>query len=362
MLKKVLFFCLIFISFLSWAGNGFITTWKVSSEDLSITIPTDFYGEKYQYSVDWGDGTLDTDITENAKHTYAKPGTYTVEINGVFPSIYFRNLGMKIKEASKLYSIEQWGNIEWKSFSFAFMNCRNLVCNAIDTPNLKDVTDFSFMFHGADNFKGNINNWDVSNITDMSGMFIGADNFNSRIDKWNVSNVTDMSMMFYKATSFNQPIGNWDVSNVTDMSEMFASEIPLEYHSFNQPIGKWNVINVTSMEKMFSRNKDFNHFIGNWNVSNVTNMSYMFTEAVAFNQSLANWNIENVEEMYYMFEYAKIDVNNYDVTLISWAKQNVKRNISLNAYKLKYCKGKNARQQLIEKYNWSIKEGSFSCD
>ncbi|WP_299674673.1 BspA family leucine-rich repeat surface protein [uncultured Tenacibaculum sp.] len=362
MLKKVLFFCLISIPFLSWAGNGFITTWKVSSEDLSITIPTDFYGEKYQYSVNWGDGTLDTDLTENAKHTYAKPGTYTVEINGVFPSIYFRKLGMKIKEASKLYSIEQWGNIEWKSFSFAFMNCRNLVCNAIDTPNLKGVTDFSFMFHGADNFKGNINNWDVSNITDMSGMFIGADNFNSRIDKWNVSNVTDMSMMFYKATSFNQPIENWDVSKVAYMSKMFSCA-----YAFNQPIGNWDVSNVTDMSEMFASEipleyHSFNQPIGKWNVTNVTNMSYMFTEAVAFNQSLANWNIENVEEMYNMFEYAKINVNNYDATLISWAKQNVKRNISLNAYNLKYCKGKNAIQQLIEKYNWSIKEDSFSCD
>ena len=71
----------------------FITTWKTDnpgiSADNQITIPT-FPEETYNYTVDWGDGTIES-ITASASptHTYAEPGTYTVAITGDFPRIFF---------------------------------------------------------------------------------------------------------------------------------------------------------------------------------------------------------------------------------------------------------------------------------
>jgi len=388
MIKRILCFWVLgfLLPFSGQAGNGFITTWKVTKEDLSITIPTDHYVATYMYLVDWGDGTTSEGLTENASHTYTDEGTYTVEINGVFPSIYFKRLGMKLKAAAKLYSIEQWGTIKWKSFSFAFFNCRNLVCNANDTPDLSQVTDMSFMFYGTDNFNGNINNWDVSTITDMSSMFIGADNFNSDISNWDVSNVTDMLMMFFKASSFNQPIGNWDVSsvtdmasmfedatsfnqpigdwdvsNVTDMSSMFSSEVPTPFHPFNQSIGNWDVSNVTNMNKMFSRATSFDQSLVDWDVSNVTDMAYMFSES-SFNQPIGKWNIENVKDMNHMLEYSGMSTKNYDATLAGWARQKVQNNVMLGAYKITYCSSNEARQKLIDEYGWVIKEDMYLCD
>ena len=74
----------------NYCTNAFITTWKTdnigSSQDNQITIPT-FFGETYDYTVDWGDGTSDENVTGDITHTYASPGTYQVAINGIFPRI-----------------------------------------------------------------------------------------------------------------------------------------------------------------------------------------------------------------------------------------------------------------------------------
>jgi len=188
----------------------FITTWKTDNNGTSsnnqITIPT--LGDGYHYSVDWGDGSSSQDVTKDITHTYSQIGTYRVKISGDFPRINFgKNMNT---DALKILSIEQWGTIKWHSMGSAFEGASNLVGNAIDKPNL-------------------------SNVTDMSWMFDGATSFNQDIGNWNVSNVTDMQRMFSEATSFNQDIGNWDVSNVTFMLGMFENassleKIPSWYH------------------------------------------------------------------------------------------------------------------------------------
>ena len=68
-------------------SEPFITKWQTTGPNGSITIPTT--GTGYYYSVDWGDGTGDTGLTDDATHTYATANTYTVSITGVFPRIYF---------------------------------------------------------------------------------------------------------------------------------------------------------------------------------------------------------------------------------------------------------------------------------
>ena len=91
------------------------------------------------------------------------------------------------------------------------------------------------------------------------------------INTWNVSNVTDMSYMFYKADLFNQPLSNWNVSNVTNMKAMFGY-----VKLFNQPLNIWNVSNVTNIQCMFIGSISFNQPLNNWNVSNITDITMMF--------------------------------------------------------------------------------------
>ncbi len=80
-------------------STGFVTTWKTDNPGTSasnqITIPTN--GCCFNYTVNWGDGQINTGVTGPITHTYASVGTYTVSISGAFPTIYFNNAGDRQK-------------------------------------------------------------------------------------------------------------------------------------------------------------------------------------------------------------------------------------------------------------------------
>ena len=341
MLKKLLllltFFCIV-----NSYSQGFISLWdteQTGSPNTEITIPTN-PTFTYDYNINWGDGITDNNVTGNITHAYATPGIYTIEITGDFPAIYFNNVG----DRNKIIEILDWGTIQWQSMEDAFHGCTNLNFDAIDSPDLSQVTSLKNMFKGGLLFNGIVNNWNVSTITDISGifhdalifnrpldnwntaavtdmsfafadarlfnepldswntaavttmesMFNNADNFNQNINNWNVANVTNMIGLFFSAGAFNQPLNNWDVTNVTNMSRMFASS------NFNQPINNWVVDNVTDMSQMFS-SANFNQPLDNWNVSKVTNMARMFGNSHLFNQPLNNWDVSKVTDMSEMF-------------------------------------------------------------
>ena len=279
----------------------FITTWKTDnpglSEDNQINIPT-FSGEIYDYTVDWGDGIIESNFIGDATHTYANSGTYQVSISGVFPRIYFNNYLDAITDAQKILTVNQWGEIEWKSMESSFLGCKNLDIIATDMPDLSNVTSLTSMFAVCTSLQGNVsmNSWNLSNVNSINGMFGSAENFNIYVGDWNVSSVTDMGGMFYDALSFNQDIGNWNVANVTNMSSLFYGAT-----NFNQNIGEWDISNVTNMNNMFDHAISFNQDIGNWDVSNVTEMSSMFTNADAFNGDISGWDVSKVQYMDGMF-------------------------------------------------------------
>ena len=214
--------------------DDFFTAWRTTGANESITIPTT--GSGYSYTVDWGDGGMDTDTyTGNATHTYADAGDYTVRISGSFPRIYF-NAGDGNANSNSIIAINQWGTGQWTSMEGAFSGATNLVGEATDSPDLSQVTNMWGMFRHAENFNQDIGDWDVSNVESMGTAFEYAENFNQDIGDWNVSNVTNMTFMFANATDFNQGIGGWDVSSVTDMSNMF-NNTPV----FSQNLGVWYI-------------------------------------------------------------------------------------------------------------------------
>ena len=274
----------------------FITTWKTdnagTSEDNQIFLRTAFNEFTYDYTIDWGDGNIDSNVVGDITHTYAIPGTYTISITGLFPQLRFF---IRQSDPQKLVSIEQWGNNLWLSMNRAFQGVGNIEINALDTPNFSQVTDMSLMFSRSQ-FNQDINNWDVSNVTNMAEMFLFAGSFNQNLDNWDVANVVNMGSMFQQAGSFNQNIGNWNTGAVTNMNSMFEAAT-----SFNQDIGDWNLINVTDMTEMFRNAIAFDQDIGRWNVSNVNTMRSMFVNARIFNQNLNAWDVSSVSDMSGMF-------------------------------------------------------------
>ncbi|MCK0162234.1 BspA family leucine-rich repeat surface protein, partial [Allomuricauda sp. F6463D] len=196
---------------------SFITTWEVPENNFELNIGTnDDYD--FDFTVDWGDGTIET-VTENNlsgfSHIYETAGTYTVAIQGGFPAISLFN-------NKKLSSIEQWGTIAWKSFRQSFAMCMNMEYHATDIPDLSQVSDFYATFYFAESFNGDISGWDTGNVTDMSNMFAFSTSFNGDIGGWDTGNVTDMSSMFNYASSFDQDLGTWNISNVTTMEDMLT--------------------------------------------------------------------------------------------------------------------------------------------
>ncbi len=321
----------LFLSFYSF-GQSFNSRWNTAelgtSNDDQITIPTN-PGFTYDYTVNWGDGTTDNNVTGDITHTYPTEGLYTISISGVFPSIYFNDGG----DRQKIIEILSWGTIQWQTMENAFYGCENLNFDAIDAPDLSLVTSLKNMFKECTSFNGIMNNWNVSTITDISGIFANAEIFNRPLDNWNTINVTDMSEVFKNCYAFNEPLDNWNTASVTNMREMFYGTVPFNQNinnwdvsqvtdmsgmfvacrRFNQPLNLWNVANVTDMNLMFFRTDDFEQDLSTWQVGNVTNMFRMFHES-AINFPIAGWDVSNVTNMGQMFS----DTPNFNQPLNGW--------------------------------------------
>ena len=392
--------------------NAFVSTWKTDNEGISesnqITIPTNQY-QTYNYTVDWGDDSISENVTGTITHTYEEPGVFTVSIVGQFPQIYFNNAFNSTSDSDKLLLVNQWGNIQWQSMQHAFAGCTNLDVIATDIPDLRYVNSMDSMFLNASSliYNSTINNWETSNISNMHQLFNIAESFDQPIGNWNVSNVTSMARMF-QGTPFNQNIGSWDVGKVTNMESMFSNAAnfnqdigswntsQVTYMSgmfsgtkkFNEDIGGWNTESVTSMFGMFTHAEQFNQFIGNWNLENVTDIGQIFYDAKSFNQDLSKWNVSkvtnlstafyfatsfdqdlstwnvsNVEYMYNIFDYSGLTTENYDAALIGWSQlPQVKNNVNLGASQISYCEATDARQNLIDNYNWTITDDGLELN
>ncbi|MCB0372830.1 MAG: BspA family leucine-rich repeat surface protein, partial [Muricauda sp.] len=328
--------------------TSFITTWKTETDGQSITFGVDL-DYAYDYTIDWGDGTVEQ-VTDENSHAYATAGTYTVAIKGNFPAFVVYN-----EWDENLMSIEQWGAIKWQTMAKAFKNFANMVYNATDKPDLSNVTDMSFMFYGADSFNGDIGNWDVSNVINMSHMFRNNPTFNQDLSDWDVSNVSNMNSMFDNATAFNGDISAWNVSNVGDMGSMFNDAT-----AFNRDISGWDTSGLILAGWMFKNASSFNQDLSTWNVGKVNNMSQMFKNASAFNQSLGTWDIGAAGDMTGMLDNTGLSTENYNATLIGWIDPNNNfvptSDITLGAFFLMSCGPDAFTAKLIleQTYNWTI--------
>ncbi|KAF3978659.1 MAG: BspA family leucine-rich repeat surface protein, partial [Methylococcales symbiont of Iophon sp. n. MRB-2018] len=243
--------------------NDFITVWQMTSDDLTLTFPSEG-----SYSINWGDGTIE-EVTGSPTHTYATAGDYTVTATNTLTRFNLNNDA----DAEKLIDIQQWGTANWTSMANAFFGARNMMMSASDIPDLAGVTDMSRMFRDTvitddrNVFNSSIGDWNVAGVTNMSQMFRNASAFNQDIRGWNVASVTNMSQMFEAANNFDQYVGGWNVARVTNMNSMFAAD------NFDQDVNGWNVASVTDMTNMFGGISEgaFNRNLGRWYVDETVN-------------------------------------------------------------------------------------------
>ena len=205
----------------------FRSTWKISADGETITLPL-VNGHNYNFTVDWGDGSPISEITEHNDpdriHTYAVAGDYKLLIAGTLEAWSFNNAGDK----DKILSVENFGDLGYTNLSGAFHGSTNLSAFAGGVTSA--VTDMSSMFEGATSANPDVSNWDVSKVTDMTNMFNGATAADPDVSGWVVSSVTGtgtgtgMTNMFnssglstanYDAFLINLADNNASVENVT---------------------------------------------------------------------------------------------------------------------------------------------------
>lgn len=338
MYKKQLVIIFLFLFFISYAQNEFITLWKPNING-TIDNSISFGGTGTNYTVSWEEvgypqhhGTLS--VTSNSSnfttisfgtslHPNPIQAAYRVKVsngNGLFYG--FR--GSPYMNASgnpELFEVSQWGDIIWlQQFDQGFSNCPNLDVTATDVPNLTQINNLSQMFLNCPSLIGNPSfaNWNTSNITNMNSMFSKAKLFNQPIGTWNTAKVTDFRDMFSYASSFNQNISAWNTSSGTNFISMFQDAV-----AFNQPLNSWNTSNATNFRYMFSNAKSFNQPLNNWNTSKVVNFDQMFTNASSFNQPIGNWDVSKVGGAYGFMMFNGASLFNQDISTWNIKFQNV---------------------------------------
>ncbi len=317
-------------------ATGFVTTWDTTKNGADNILTLNLQGVNGNYIVFWGDGTSTVGSSTTPSKTYSSPGTYTVSIVGPMGSLAFNGSAA----ISELMSVERWGNVGFTTMNQAFYNATNVRFNAVDAPDLKNVTNMDYTFAGAVNL-GNVSlsNWDTSNVTSMVATFANNTTFNGDITGWNTGNVTTLQSTFQNTNAFNQAIGSWNTSNVTNMqlafynadgfnqslagwntglvTNMYAMLNNMD--QFNGDITTWNTVNVTTMPEMLRDSPMFNRAIGSWNTTNVTNMYATLFNTDSFNQSLNSWNVGNVTNMGYLFGESQ----SFNGDISSWNTSNV---------------------------------------
>jgi len=197
----------IYYNYAQGVSTSFITTWRTTTTNETITIPTT--GSGYNYDISTTDGQTFTGVTGSQAITFATAGDYDVSISGDFPRIYINN-GV---DKDKILDIKQWGNIVWSSFLKSFFGCLNLQLSATDAPNLSNAPTLQNMFRGCTSLNSNISNWNVSNITTMRSML--------------------------QETAFNQNIGIWDITSVSNFQSFLTSTNSLTTANYDAILIGW---------------------------------------------------------------------------------------------------------------------------
>lgn len=250
-----------------------------SNESKTITIPMVQSG-KYDYFVDWGDGTTSTIITTYddpaATHTYEEDGEYTITLKGTLSQLKFTgNIAAVLTEVTKC-------KLNLVSIDDMFSDCINL--SAVN----EDIFDNSVGLTSAKGVFNNCQNLSVIpvglfdnnvNITTFESAFAGTSITNIPTGFFNsTNNVTSFNSTFKDCSYLvNIPNGLFDNTKlVLTFNSVFANcsnlgAIPNNLFINNPTVTDYshafeNCSNITSLPtNLFGKTS-----------ASVNNFSYMF--------------------------------------------------------------------------------------
>lgn len=284
------------------------------------------------WSIDWGDGTVETGLTSNVKsdHLYDYASIIATPVDGLkpvkviittsggnittlslqqkytltgLPTAAFRinwldfsvnatsmttlNVGGSTVTLHKLERCKIYGH-NTTSMASMFANCFSL--QSVPLFNTSAVTNMSSIFSGCYSLQS-VPLFNTVSATNMSSMFASCFSLQS-VPLFNTSAVTSMTSMFVNCYSL-QSIPLFNTSQVTNTTSMFQGCYSL------QSIPLINTVKVTLMVNMFLNCGSLRN-IPLLNTSAVTQMTSMFQGCYSL-QSIPLFNTSNVVYMSFMF-------------------------------------------------------------
>ena len=242
--------------------STFISTWLTRFSNETITLPLLSSGGQYDFTVDWGDGTVEQITSNSASHTYAAADTQTITISGLINGWSFNNTGSR----DKILDISQWGCLKGAGIA-AFSGCLNLNVSATDPLDTRGITNFTYQFYNCISLTTiDVSKWDVSSVTNFSNQFTECYSLiNLDVSDWDVSSGTNFSYQFHGCISLTSlDVSDWDVSGGNYFTGQF-----------------YNCYNLTTLD------------VSDWDVTNgLEFFSFMYGVTMTtptYNQTLINW-------------------------------------------------------------------------
>jgi len=211
--------------------DSFNLLWKTSSPNETIEIGLG--AGDFDYTIDWGDGTVESYSTsENISHIYEVSGNYTTIINGEFPSINMSSVSNNTFK-NKLIDVFQWGSTKWKSINF--QRAKFTVISATDIPDLSIIGALAFSFFRCDTMVSGISNWSVGNISNMVNMLAFCNSFNESLANWDITSITNFSDFMVNSQGMSND--NYDSTLISWASQAIVYSNTIDFGQSKYTLG-----------------------------------------------------------------------------------------------------------------------------
>ena len=241
----------------------FVSVWNVANPGDTLTIPTNG-SVGFDYTIDWGDGTVENLTTGSPSHLYTNAGDYEITISGTFPNIFISAGSYRLN----LLEVKSLGSVGWQDFRNAFDHAENLHAfsagSGVDT---SSVTSMYGMFARTSGLTSlNFQGFDTSNVETMQRMFeFSSQNVSPQsvldLSEFNTANVTNMRSMFLSSNILEINVNSFDTSNVINFDNMFEATL------------------LTAL--------DLSHF----NTSKASNMNRLFRDSALTSLAVVGWDL-----------------------------------------------------------------------
>jgi len=213
------------------------------SNSTSFLMPLRPTSGTYNYTVEWGDGTVESFTgNTNRTHDYGIAGTYTVRVTGKFTgNFYFNNTNDDTKIIKVLTHTLDLG----QRLDNAFYGCSNLTELNVSNWDTSNIGPANFFANGCSSLTSlDVSGWDTSNFTSLGGFIQGCTNLqNLDVSNWDTSNVTSFAAFAQSCTNLQSlDVSGWNTSSANTFGNFMFNCSSIT----TLDISGWDTSNVTS--------------------------------------------------------------------------------------------------------------------